>query len=70
VRECVDLTPYAFQTRYPGDYEPVTEDDYRRAMKQAGAVLDWAAKSIGTEARTKPVSNAKKAQTSRDETTT
>jgi len=46
VKECVDLTPYAFQTRYPGEYEPVTEPDYRRALSQAQAVLDWAAKII------------------------
>ncbi len=46
VKECVDLTPYAFQTRYPGDYEPVTEEDYRRAIEQAKAVLDWADRII------------------------
>lgn len=46
VRECVDLTPYAFQTRYPGDYEPVTEDDYHRAIDQANVVVVWAGRII------------------------
>jgi len=49
VRDCVDLTQYAFQTRYPGDYEPATEADYRTAMTQAHAVLDWAEQMIEGE---------------------
>jgi len=46
VKMCIAITPYAFQTRYPGDYEPVTEGDYRRAIEQAKAVLDWAERTI------------------------
>ena len=49
VRECVDLTPYAFQTRYPGDYEPVTEEDYHRAIEQANAVVDWVSRIIESD---------------------
>lgn len=43
VKACVSITPYAFQTRYPGDYEPVTEPDYRKAIEKTGTVLEWAA---------------------------
>ncbi len=37
-----DLTDYAFETRYPGDYPQVTEDDYRRAVGIAELVVRWA----------------------------
>lgn len=43
------LSRYAFQTRYPGDYEPVTEADYRKAMTQAKTVLDRAEPMIEGE---------------------
>ena len=46
VKQASVLTRYAFQTRYPGDYEPVTEADYHRAIEQAKAVLDWAASIV------------------------
>ncbi len=49
VKACVSITPYAFLTRYPGDYEPVTEEDYRKAIEQAGAVLDWAVELVDRE---------------------
>jgi HEPN domain-containing protein len=35
------LTGYAVETRYPGDYEPVDEDDYLYAVKIAENVLEW-----------------------------
>lgn len=37
-----DLTDYAFETRYPGDYPQVTEDDYRKAVEIAEMVVQWA----------------------------
>jgi HEPN domain-containing protein len=43
------LSRYAFQTRYPGDYVPVTEEDYRLAIEQAKTVLDWASGIIERE---------------------
>jgi len=42
VREAVILTRYAFETRYPGPFEPVTEDEYREAIRLAEAVVTWA----------------------------
>lgn len=38
----VDLNPYAVTTRYPGEAEPVTEDEYREALRAAELVLVWA----------------------------
>jgi len=35
------LTGYAVETRYPGDYEPVNEEDYLNALALAEKVLVW-----------------------------
>ncbi|MGQ9584562.1 MAG: HEPN domain-containing protein [Anaerolineae bacterium] len=41
IREVVELSDYAVQVRYPGEYYPVTEDEYERALMLAERVLDW-----------------------------
>jgi len=43
------LTGYAVETRYPGDYEPVDEDDYLNAVKIAEKVLKWVEKKMEKE---------------------
>ena len=43
------LTSYAIETRYPGDYEPVSEDDYLKAVKIAEKVLKWVEKKMEKE---------------------
>ncbi len=43
VRNAVDLNPYAVATRYPGESEPVTEDEYLEALRLADAAFGWAA---------------------------
>ncbi len=40
------LTGYAVETRYPGDYEPVDEEDLRKAVAIAKEVLKWVKKKI------------------------
>jgi HEPN domain-containing protein len=40
------LTGYAVETRYPGDYEPVNEEDLRKAIEIAKEVLKWAKKEM------------------------
>ena len=40
------LTQYAVQTRYPGEWEPVTVDEAERALDQARIVLDWVERVI------------------------
>ncbi len=34
------------ETRYPGDYEPVDEDDYLKAVEIAENVLKWIEKKM------------------------
>lgn len=40
------LTGYAVETRYPGDYEPVDEEDLRKAIEIAKEVLKWVKKEM------------------------
>ncbi len=40
--EAVGLTSYAVMSRYPGDYEEVTEGAYQEAVQLAQAVFAWA----------------------------
>jgi len=46
VRRSVRLTDYAVHTRYPADSEPVTESEYREAIRMAQIVLAWAEKEL------------------------
>jgi len=43
------LISYAVETRYPGDYEPVNEDDYLNAMQLAEKVFKWVEKKMEKE---------------------
>jgi HEPN domain-containing protein len=40
------LTDYAVLTRYPGDLEPVTEEEYKEAVRIAEMVVQWAEKMV------------------------
>jgi HEPN domain-containing protein len=42
VKEAASLTDYAVLSRYPGDLEPVTDEEYRRALSLAEIVVKWA----------------------------
>ncbi len=42
VRDADELTRFALVTRYPGAVEGVTEEEYRRAVAIAEAVVAWA----------------------------
>ena len=44
--EIVGLTSYAVMFRYPGDYEDVTEEEYRWAIQAARNVYAWAEQII------------------------
>ncbi len=46
VAEAVVLTSYAFEARYPGLGEPVTEEECKRAVVLAEKVLHWAEPQI------------------------
>jgi HEPN domain-containing protein len=45
-KSSVDLTEYAVHTRYPGLYEPVTEEEYREALAMAECVYAWVRKQL------------------------
>ena len=40
------LTDYAVATRYPGDFEPVDEAEYREALRLADTVVSWAQRVV------------------------
>ena len=46
VIEADSLSNFAWETRYPGFGEPVTEDEYQEALRKAEVVLAWAEKQI------------------------
>ena len=46
VREVIELSDYAVQLRYPGDYHPVSEEEYQRAVVLAARVLRWVESQI------------------------
>lgn len=41
IRNTILLTPYAVQMRYPGEYEPVTEEEFLEALGMAKRVVAW-----------------------------
>ncbi|OQA59204.1 MAG: HEPN domain protein [Euryarchaeota archaeon ADurb.Bin294] len=42
------LTEYAVNTRYPGDYDPVSEEDYENALLMAEEVFSWVRSKLST----------------------
>lgn len=47
VKEAARLTRFAVETRYPSLDEPVTHEEYERAVGIAEAVVGWAEKEVG-----------------------
>jgi HEPN domain-containing protein len=41
VEQAAGLTDYAVMTRYPGDVEPVSMEEYEQAVHIANTVLEW-----------------------------
>jgi len=41
IDEAFELSDYAVQTRYPGEWEPVTKAEARQAIERAALVLAW-----------------------------
>ena len=46
VDDAASLTDYAVMGRYPGNAEPIDEEEYQQAVNLAGAVVSWAEKII------------------------
>lgn len=41
IRAAAELSDYAVETRYPGPMEPVSEEEYKEAVKIAETVVSW-----------------------------
>lgn len=46
VRAAAALTDYSVEARYPGPFEPVTENEFTEALHIAKAVVSWAESQI------------------------
>ena len=46
IRDAATLTDYSVEARYPGPFEPVTEDEFKEALRLAEAVVTWAESQI------------------------
>ena len=46
IRESIKLTNFAVQTRYPGNYNDITKEEYKESLKIAKYCLDWVKKVI------------------------
>jgi HEPN domain-containing protein len=46
VDEAFVLSQYAVQTRYPGDWEPVTRKEAKLALEHAAQVLAWVERQV------------------------
>lgn len=49
VHRAGELTQYAIQTRYPGDWEPVTRAEMKEKIALAAQILEWAQAVMGDE---------------------
>ena len=47
IKRLIELEDYAVQTRYPGDYTPVEEDEYFDALKITEDALKWVKTKLG-----------------------
>jgi HEPN domain-containing protein len=41
IKEAAQLTNYAVQTRYPGEYEEVIKEEYEKTIKMAKDCMNW-----------------------------
>jgi HEPN domain-containing protein len=46
IKQSIVLTDYAVKTRYPGEIEPVTKEEYDEAVKLATLVYEWVTQKI------------------------
>jgi HEPN domain-containing protein len=58
IKEAAQLTNYAVQTRYPGEYDEITKEEYENGIRIANACLDWVEHKIKeTEERHKKMTD-------------
>jgi HEPN domain-containing protein len=46
IKESTDLTKYAVQTRYPGEYDELTKEDYEKSVSIAKNCIEWVENKI------------------------
>jgi HEPN domain-containing protein len=46
IKEAAQLTNYAVQTRYPGEYDEITKEEYEESIKITTVCLDWVENKI------------------------
>ena len=46
IKETIKLTKYAVQTRYPGEYDDTTKEDYEESLEIAKRCLEWVQSKI------------------------
>lgn len=46
VKEAAILTDYSVESRYPGPFEPITEEEFVESLKIAEAVVAWAEQQL------------------------
>ena len=46
IKETVQLTNYAVQTRYPGEYDEITKEEYEKSIIIAEECLSWVENKI------------------------
>jgi HEPN domain-containing protein len=46
IKETIKLSRYAVQTRYPGEYDDITKEEYENAVKIARNCLVWIERKI------------------------
>lgn len=51
IQKAIDLTDYAVKTRYLGEREPVTKDEYEEALTIAEVVYSWASSIIKADVK-------------------
>ncbi|MCL0070251.1 HEPN domain-containing protein [Dehalococcoidia bacterium] len=49
VQDAASLTEYAVTSRYPGEIEPVDDDEYRESIRLAEEVVSWVERTIGLQ---------------------
>jgi len=49
IMDSISLTAYAVSTRYPGDFEPIDEQEYLETLETAEKVYNWVRKIIDIE---------------------
>lgn len=44
-----EMSNYAVATRYPGEYEPVTKEEFNKALRLTDSILKWVERKINHE---------------------